>query len=96
VPARLPPEQVRVLAAAVEADPAASRVTVDLVARTVAAPGAGPFGFEIDDEPREMLLEGLDAIDLTLKHRPAIEAFLARDRRDRPWIYLAAPGPRLD
>jgi 3-isopropylmalate/(R)-2-methylmalate dehydratase small subunit len=35
-----------------------------------------------------MLLEGLDAIDLTLKHRDAIESFHARDRSQRPWIYL--------
>ena len=35
-----------------------------------------------------MLLEGLDAINLTLRHRDAIEAFLARDRVERPWIYL--------
>ncbi len=44
--------------------------------------------FELDDEPKAMLLEGLDAIDLTLKQRPAIEAFRARDRAARPWIYL--------
>ena len=35
-----------------------------------------------------MLLEGLDAIDLTLKQRPAIEAFRNRDQAARPWIYL--------
>ena len=34
------------------------------------------FAFELDAEAREMLLEGLDAIDLTLKSRGAIEAFL--------------------
>jgi 3-isopropylmalate/(R)-2-methylmalate dehydratase small subunit len=36
-----------------------------------------------------MLLEGLDAIALTWRERPAIEAFLARDRQERPWIYLS-------
>ena len=35
-----------------------------------------------------MLLEGLDAIDLTLKNRAEIEAFLAHDQHLRPWIYL--------
>jgi 3-isopropylmalate/(R)-2-methylmalate dehydratase small subunit len=94
VPARLPLEQVRELAAAVEADPLAQQVTVDLVEKSVSAPGLGPFAFQIDDEPREMLLEGLDAIDLTLKHRAEIDAFIARDRRERPWIYLAPPAPR--
>jgi 3-isopropylmalate/(R)-2-methylmalate dehydratase small subunit len=34
-----------------------------------------------------MLLEGLDAIDLTLKHLADIEAFFAADRAARPWIY---------
>jgi 3-isopropylmalate/(R)-2-methylmalate dehydratase small subunit len=35
-----------------------------------------------------MLLEGLDAIDLTLKNRAEIEDFRARDQQLRPWIYL--------
>jgi 3-isopropylmalate/(R)-2-methylmalate dehydratase small subunit len=96
VPVRVPLEQVRALVRAVESSPSLHRVTVDLVARTVAAPGTGPFAFEIDDEPREMLLEGLDAIDLTLKHRAAIEAFLARDRAARPWIYLAPAAREAD
>lgn len=96
VPARLPSGHVRALAEIVAADPVRNTVTVDLVARTVAAPGAGPFAFEIGDEPRAMLLEGLDGIDLTLKHRAAIEAFLRWDRRDRPWIYLAPAAPRAE
>ena len=35
-----------------------------------------------------MLLEGLDAIDLTLKHREAIAKWQTADRQQRPWIYL--------
>ena len=34
---------------------------------------------------------GLDAIDMTLRQQAGIEAFLDRDRRVRPWIYLAVP-----
>ncbi|MFO0333732.1 MAG: 3-isopropylmalate dehydratase small subunit [Gammaproteobacteria bacterium] len=96
VPARVALEHVRELAAAVERDPVANAVTVDLEAKTVSAPGAGPYAFAIDDEAREMLLNGWDAIDLTLKYRPAIEAFVVRDRAERPWIYVAprAAGER--
>lgn len=44
--------------------------------------------FGIDAEPKEMLLEGFDAIDLTLKARPQIDGWTAQDRATRPWIYL--------
>ncbi len=37
-----------------------------------------------------MLLDGLDAIDLTLKQRAAIDGFHAEDRKARPWVYLDA------
>lgn len=90
VPVPLRAAEIGALAASVERDPQANRVTVDLGALRVAAPGAGPYAFEIDAESREMLREGLDAIDLTLKHRDAIEAFRERDRAARPWIYLGA------
>jgi 3-isopropylmalate/(R)-2-methylmalate dehydratase small subunit len=46
------------------------------------------FAFALDAEARMMLLEGADAIELTLRERPSIEAFHARDRLERPWIYL--------
>jgi len=62
-------------------------VAIDLIAQTVTS-GAVTAHFEIDPEAKAMLAEGLDAIDLTLKHRAAIDAFLARDRASRPWVYL--------
>jgi 3-isopropylmalate/(R)-2-methylmalate dehydratase small subunit len=58
-------------------------VTIDLSAQTV-----GGHPFDIDPEAKKMLLEGLDAIDLTFKHADAIGAFHARDRIARPWVYL--------
>ena len=62
---------------------AGQRVTVDLVAQTAAG-----HRFEIDAEAKAMLIEGLDAIDLTLKHHEAIAAWQVQDRAARPWVYL--------
>ncbi|MCU0975058.1 MAG: 3-isopropylmalate dehydratase small subunit [Steroidobacteraceae bacterium] len=88
VPVKLPAQAIALLAAAVERDPAATPLTVDLVARKVGAPDGQSYDLPIEAEAREMLLEGLDGIDLTLKQRAAIEDFHARDRAERPWIYL--------
>ncbi|MBA4747197.1 MAG: 3-isopropylmalate dehydratase small subunit [Sphingopyxis sp.] len=62
-------------------------VTVDLAAQT-----AGGHHFAIGSEEKQMLIEGLDAIDLTLKHRAEIAAWQAADRKARPWIYLSSPS----
>ncbi len=64
-----------------------SRVTVDLLAQSVRS-DAETFVFAIDAQARDMLAEGLDAIDLTMKHHAAIADFQANDRLARPWIYL--------
>lgn len=88
LPVTLDAASIERLAAAIVADPQRLRVTVNLVRQRVSAPGDLEFQFELDPESREMLLEGADAIDLTLKHRDAIESFHARDRAQRPWIYL--------
>ena len=62
---------------------AGQTITIDLAAQT-----AGGHPFAIDPEDKMMLLEGLDAIDLTLKHRAAIAAWQGADRLARPWVYL--------
>jgi 3-isopropylmalate/(R)-2-methylmalate dehydratase small subunit len=66
---------------------AGSAVTVDLDAQTVASNDRS-WRFDIGTEAKAMLLSGLDAIDLTLTRRADIEAFHARDRLLRPWVYL--------
>ncbi len=88
VPVKLPAEAISALAETVERDPGRTPLTVDLLRQQVSAPGGLAFDFPIEAEAREMLLEGLDGIDLTFKQRDAIEDFLARDRAARPWIYL--------
>jgi 3-isopropylmalate/(R)-2-methylmalate dehydratase small subunit len=62
--------------------------TVDLAAQCVTV-GDRVWHFAIDAEPKEMLLEGLDVISLTLKSRGEIEAWTREDRMKRPWVYLS-------
>ncbi len=75
LPVTLPAETIAALAG--------KSVIIDLPAQS-----AGEHSFTIDGEAKAMLLEGLDAIDLTLKHRDAITAWQASDRMGRPWVYL--------
>jgi 3-isopropylmalate/(R)-2-methylmalate dehydratase small subunit len=67
------------------ADWAWTTLHIDLAAQTV-----NGVGFAIDAEAKLMLLEGLDAIALTLKSRAQIDAWEAADRGVRPWVYLEA------
>src|SRR2546421_1102172 len=88
LPATLAGDSVAQLAVVVEAAPTRNLVTVDLERCEVSAPGAAHYQFAIDADSREMLLEGLDPLALAIRRRPAIQAFLARDRSERPWVYL--------
>ena len=80
--------EVARIAGLVGAAPQARPVTVDLVDNRVVAPDGAATPFALDPEGREMLLEGLDGIDLTLKSRALIADFRRRDREVRPWVYL--------
>ncbi|MBW1601307.1 3-isopropylmalate dehydratase small subunit [Streptomyces sp. JJ66] len=71
----LPQPEVDRLWELTEADPAAE-VTVDLVARTVLAPGV-EAAFELDENARWRLLEGLDDISITLQNDDAIAQYEA-------------------
>ncbi|WP_429162349.1 3-isopropylmalate dehydratase small subunit [Aeromonas media] len=76
VPVRLKEEEVEALFQLVAAQPGIE-IDVDLGANQVRA-GALTFGFEIDEFRRYCLLNGLDAIGLTLQHEAAISAFEAK------------------
>ncbi|MGL4915765.1 MAG: 3-isopropylmalate dehydratase small subunit [Aeromonas allosaccharophila] len=76
VPVRLKEEEVDALFQLVAAQPGIE-IEVDLEANQVRA-GSLSFGFEIDEFRRYCLLNGLDAIGLTLQHEAAISAFEAK------------------
>ncbi|MSR09102.1 MAG: 3-isopropylmalate dehydratase small subunit [Gammaproteobacteria bacterium] len=88
VPVLLDNLTVESLARQVESDPERNQVTVDLVQCLVIAPDGTRHGFQLPTADREMLLEGLDSIAVTLKLEAEILAFRDRDRTQRPWIYL--------
>ncbi|MEU2868402.1 3-isopropylmalate dehydratase small subunit [Streptomyces olivoreticuli] len=78
----LPQETVDALWRLTESDPTAE-VTVDLVGRQVRAEGI-TADFELDENARRRLLEGLDDIALTLRHEADIAAFEARRPSYKP------------
>jgi 3-isopropylmalate/(R)-2-methylmalate dehydratase small subunit len=73
LPVELPQESVRALMDAV-LDDAATEISVDLDALRVSA-AVVHESFEVDPYTRWRLLEGLDDIDLTLRHADEIDAY---------------------
>lgn len=78
----LPQETVDRLQQLLEADPA-TEVTVDLVARQVRAEGISA-DFELDENARWRLLEGLDDISLTLREESSIVEYEANRPSFKP------------
>ncbi|HCV36238.1 MAG TPA: 3-isopropylmalate dehydratase small subunit [Acidimicrobiaceae bacterium] len=83
VPVEVPAEVGEDLLCAVEADPKLV-VTVDVANLTLEAPDAGiRCSFPLDSATQERFLEGLDDIDISLRHEDAIASYEA----DRPaWL----------
>jgi 3-isopropylmalate/(R)-2-methylmalate dehydratase small subunit len=65
-------------------------LTVDLEAQEIRGPDGGVINFEIDPFRKHCLLNGLDAIGLTLEKKQSIEKFEATAAVARPWLDL--PG----
>ncbi len=88
LPVVLDNDVVEKLAAQVQQDPDVHTIKIDLTSCTVTGPDGTEYSFEIAPADREMLLEGLDAIAVTMRRDDEILAFQGRDRLKRPWIYL--------
>jgi 3-isopropylmalate/(R)-2-methylmalate dehydratase small subunit len=87
--ARAPIATIERLAAEIAPDPQNRLVAIDLHKQTISTLGAFISDFEIAQEAKAMLLQGLDAIALTLKSAPQIDAFRTADRLERPWVYFS-------
>ena len=62
-----------------------SEVEVDLESQTIHLPDGSTYVFEIDPFRKQCLLEGLDDIDLTLKHQESIEQHELIEETSYPW-----------
>ena len=90
LPVALPAPQVQVLLDTLQAlreRGEQTTLSVDLQSRTVTSAVGETFSFEIEERRRTALLEGLDAIGVTLTQRPQIAAWQAADQQRRPWIW---------
>jgi 3-isopropylmalate/(R)-2-methylmalate dehydratase small subunit len=65
-------------------------LTVDLETQEIRGPDGGVIKFDIDPFRKHCLLNGLDAIGLTLEKKQSIESFEATAAAARPWLDL--PG----
>ena len=75
----------RLMALAV--NPSTCTMTVDLERQEIATPADGiQLRFEFDPLRRHMLLNGLDAVGLTLQHGDEIRQFEHRHLASQPWL----------
>src|SRR5689334_15537623 len=72
------------------------RLTIDLPAQTVTPAKAGaqpergsskPMHFDVEATRKENLVNGLDEIGLTLRHKDEIKAYEEKRKRSEPWIF---------
>ena len=61
-------------------------LTVDLEAQEIRGPDGGVIKFDIDPFRKHCLLNGLDAIGLTLEKKQSIEKFEESAAAARPWL----------
>lgn len=86
VPIVLDMSTLKKLAATIEINPQVNKITIDLPKQTIIDSNQNSFHFDIDAGYKTMLVEGLDAIDVTLKQETLISTFEQQDQFRRPWL----------
>jgi 3-isopropylmalate/(R)-2-methylmalate dehydratase small subunit len=86
LPIVLGPDDAAAFTARVVAADGGSPFAVDLVTQRISGPGGPDIAFDIAAPDRTRLLEGLDDIGLTLKHRDEIVSWERRAAAAQPWL----------
>jgi len=79
-------EQIQEICRFVEPSPQSHRVEIDLPSQTIRLQDLH-IDFDIVENDKEVLLNGLDQIAMTQKLSSEIQQFYAKDRLSRPWMY---------
>jgi len=66
------------------------RLQVDLTTQTITKPGGETISFDIEDSRKNILLNGLDDISLTLQSQDDIQAFENAWKEKSPWLFNQA------
>lgn len=85
LPVVLPKDEVDLLMQRAQENPN-EPMTIDLEEKKIVA-GNYSFSFDLDDFKRHRLLNGLDAIGLTMENKDDIAAFEARNRQSTGWLW---------
>ena len=66
------------------------QLSIDLETQTITTPSGRQIGFEIDENRRHRLLNGLDDIGLTLQQADKIKAYETERAKRAPWLFKNA------
>ena len=89
LPIVLAPPEAQAFEQRVIAVNGAASFTVDLPAQRIRGPGGADVAFDLPAADRMRLIEGLDDIGLTLKHRAEIVDWERRMAGAQPWLQTA-------
>jgi 3-isopropylmalate/(R)-2-methylmalate dehydratase small subunit len=70
-------------------DSETNELCINLRDCSLTAANGDRYIFEIEPLNREMLMGGLDIIDMTLSYEDKIISYEIKDRETRPWVYLS-------
>ena len=63
------------------------QLTIDLALQKITTPSGREIGFDVDENRKYRLLNGLDDIGLTLQHADEIKAYEAARAKRAPWLF---------
>jgi 3-isopropylmalate/(R)-2-methylmalate dehydratase small subunit len=87
----LPPEQIEALVAELE-NSDDKQVSIDVEDEVVLTPSGRRYQFSMPARQKQMLVQGLDMIGLTLRQKEAIGAFEERHWAAQPWCRIDLPA----
>jgi 3-isopropylmalate/(R)-2-methylmalate dehydratase small subunit len=87
LPLRQTEQQILDILSQTKDDPQQALIHIDLISQKLYLPDGNCHEFHTPSMQREMLLNGWDPIDLSLRHEDALRRFETKDRTQRPWVY---------
>ena len=86
LPLVLPDDVIDALFGAIKDEPG-YMLEVDLEAQSIVTPDGMQYSFELEGFKKHCLINGLDEIALTLRHKKKISEFEASHKQKMPWLF---------